>query len=96
MDKHAQGVLWLCRFSPASAKCRLPYTFEENRPLFTALFRYMQVLLLLTCLHTHALAKGRQEHCKCCVCETAVIPDSALPRMPAGWQAGRDTRVLGQ
>ena len=44
-------VLLLRRFSPASTNCRLPYDIEENRPLFTALFRYMQVLIMVTHMH---------------------------------------------
>ncbi|PRP79343.1 transcription factor 25-like [Planoprotostelium fungivorum] len=36
--------VWLPTFDPLSARCRMPYSVEENRPFFLALFKYVQML----------------------------------------------------
>lgn len=40
---YALECAWHPAFSPAAAACRLDYEDEANRPLFTALFRHLQV-----------------------------------------------------
>lgn len=39
---YALEMAWHPWFNPATANCRLPYEQEQNRPLFTALFKHMQ------------------------------------------------------
>lgn len=39
----ALEAAWHPGFTPATAACRLDYGVEENRPLFGALFRHVQV-----------------------------------------------------
>lgn len=41
---YALEMAWHPSFSPATASCRLPYSQEQNRPLFAALFKHMQAL----------------------------------------------------
>ena len=40
---YALEMAWHPWFNPAGGNCRLDFEVEANRPLFTALFRYMQV-----------------------------------------------------
>ena len=39
---YALEMAWHPWFNPATANCRLPFVQEQNRPLFTALFKHMQ------------------------------------------------------
>lgn len=41
---YALEMSWHPSFNPAAAACRLDYELDENKALFTALFRHTQVL----------------------------------------------------
>lgn len=43
MALYCLEMAWHPFFSPASGSCRLEWGMPENRPLFVALFRHMQV-----------------------------------------------------
>lgn len=66
---YALEMAWHPWFNPATANCRLPFAQEQNRPLFTALFKHMQARAanLPPLLHQSARCNVREhkmEDCK--------------------------------